>query len=209
MPTKNKQQRKGRRGQSEPLQPPKVDLSVKFRHVFRFSNSSGATNQPVAVADLLGLLAVATGATAITSIISAIKIQKLVIRTPAAAAGQVTPAVQWLGLTYENPSVMSQTALGTADPTVLVSRPPKMADSSFWITKSMTAGTTICSVSAPQNSVIDLHATLFLTNAQTLTGQTPVTYSSSGLTAGYLYFGELDKNSGSAKFIPVQVSYYG
>lgn len=73
----------------------------------------------------------------------------------------------------------------------------------------MSAGTTICNITAPANSIIDLVAHVVLQNGQALGALTPITYSSSGLTLGYVYYGELDKNSGAAKFVPIEVGYYG
>lgn len=96
---------------------PKRDLAASFGHTFRFQNSSGATNQPVAVSDLMGLLAVATGATAATALICSMKIKELVIRTPAGAGSSAYSNVQWLGLTYNKPAYISEVALGSAYPT--------------------------------------------------------------------------------------------
>ncbi len=187
---------------------PMRDLAVRFGHTFRFGNSVGATNEPVQVKDLLGLIAVATAATTLSSAICAIKIKKITIRSPATGAANAFATVQWNGLQYEAPQYNNEVALGSAEPTVLVSKPPRGSDPAFWISQATGLTTVVCFITAPINSIIDLDATVVLQNASVLGNIAPAGYTgSSGLSAGYIMFGALDR-SASSRFIPTQVSYY-
>jgi len=187
---------------------PKRDLALTAGHTFRFQNTAGTTNVQIQIKDLLGLMATATAATTLTSLFCGIKIKRLTIRTPAAAAAFASPTIQWNGLNYERPQYLNESTLGTAEPAVLVSVPPKGSDPSFWLSQATGAATVVVIISAPVNSIVDLDCTVILQNGSTLGNVAPLTYSgSSGLTAGYVYYGNLDR-SASSQFTPVQVNRY-
>lgn len=187
---------------------PKRDLALRLGHTFRFQNTAGVTNVQIQVKDLLGLAATATAATTLTALFCAIKIKRLTIRTPSAAAAFAAPTIQWNGLNYENPSYTNEVSLGTAEPAVLVSKPPKGSDPSFWISQATGATAVIVIVTAPINSIIDLDCTVVVQNTSQLGNVAPLTYTgSSGLTTGYVYFGALDRSQ-SSQITPVQVARY-
>ncbi len=191
---------------------PKLELAIKTKHRFRFMMpvSAGVTRQPVTGNDLLGLLGVATSATGVTSIVAAVKIHSITIRVPnyASSIASQFASVFWDGQTYQAPSIPSEVAMSMAKPAVVVSQPPPQSDASFWITYGSRAAT-IFRLTAPQLSVIDLNCTIILQNATLLQEGGILTYVSSGLTAGQVYFGMLDKNTGTPKITPVEVTYYG
>lgn len=187
---------------------PKRDLAIRVGHTFRFQNTAGTTNVQVQVKDLLGLVAAATAATTLTSCLCAIKLSRVTVRTPAAAAAFAAPTIQWNGLNYESPQYLNEVSLGTAEPAVLVSKPPRGSDPSFWLSQATGASTVVFIISAPVNSITDVECTVIFQNASTLGNIAPLTYTgSSGLTAGYVYFGNLDR-SASSQFTPVQVNRY-
>jgi len=187
---------------------PMRDLAVRTGHTFRFQNTAGTTNVQIQVKDLLGMMATATAATTLTALFCAIKIKRITIRTPAAAAAFAAPTVQWNGLNYEAPAYNNKVILSSAGEARLISRPPRNSDPSFWISQATGATTVVMIITAPVNSITDLDVTFIIQNGTTLGNIAPLTYSSSsGLTAGYVYYGNLDR-SASSQFTPVQVNRY-
>ncbi len=205
---RNRRQR-GPSGLSTLKVPPRIEATIRSQHVFRFSANAALSAVPVAGYDLLGLVAMATSATGVTSLLAGVRIRRVELWAPAQAAAQNTLNINWVGNTFQQPKRSVDTAMNSAIPGYTWSTPPPGTDASMWIGYPQRS-TTYFTVDGPNATVVDVHVEIVLNNASLLgsAGGTP-TYTSSGLTVGSVYFGPLDKNTGSPKMIPVGMSYYG
>jgi len=185
---------------------PSRDLVMKTtRHTFRFNVSGALTSQPIYGYDFLGLVAASTSATGATSVLSGVKLRRITLYSSGSNASSL--GLVWAGA-YAKPTMTSDTVLGTAEPAVFATAPPSGSAASFWISYAERA-TQYCAISAPTGTIIDVVADILWANG-TVTSSAYVTYVSSGLVAGQLYFGPLDKQTGAPKIFPVTpVAYYG
>ncbi len=185
--------------------PPAIDLSVKVkRHTFRFVATAACTDQPVYGYDLLGMQGAATTATGVTNIIAAIKIRHVDYYL-GGTTGQ-TAGINWQG-SYASPALLADVAIGTAEVAGRRSYPPQGSAASFWISYSERTGV-FFTVNGPTNMVVDVCCDFTINNGTKLSLVT--SSPSSGLSPGLVYFGPLDKNSGSPKLIPAGPAlYYG
>ncbi len=201
--------RKIARGLLSPMAPPKIEGTIRSQHTFRFSANASLAATPVAGYDLLGLAAMATSSTGATSLLAAVRIRRVELWAPAIAGGQNALNINWVGNTFQQPRRMVDTAMNSAIPGYSSSTPPAGSDASMWVGYPQRS-TTYFTLDGPTSSVVDIHVEIVLNNASLLgsAGGVP-TYTSSGLVVGQVYFGQLDKNSGSPHLIPVGMSYYG
>jgi len=195
------------------MEPSRVRLSVATKsQTFRFSASSGLTGASIYSTDFLGLLATATAATTLTSILASIRIKKITIySTPTAASVNVNAEILWAGNQQKEQARFNDASVGTALPTCVSSRPPRSSDVSKWIDGSVTSFV-VCKLTVPSASIVDVVMDINYHNQ--IVYYTPLTYTgSSGLSAGYVYFGPLDRVSsgpGATKLNPLgNVVYYG
>ncbi len=205
----NKTQQRRRRAASKQTKmsvsaPPTITAYPAFRKTFRFLVSNGVTNQPVIGYDLMGLLAVATSAAGATSILSAVKIHSCSIWVSNVANATAFPDVFWTG-SYAKPQKTLDISSGSSQPAYVRSVPPAGSDAAMWCSYQ-TGSATKMTLTAPANAIVDLDCSVIMTNY----GVNPVVgYTSSGLTAGGVFFGPLDHNTGTPKIIPLDVTYYG
>ncbi len=185
--------------------PKRLVVSMSGSHVFRFV-SSGLSTTTVTNVDILGLLGVATSATGVTALFASARVRQITMYAPSSSTSVLAMDVTWKGMNYVKPVRTSDVALCSTQPGMVRSRPPKGADAGNWF--SFAAGTqTLFLISGPATITVDVHVDYVLANATAL--GTVATYVSSGLTAGYVYFGYLDKNTGAPKLIPSDVVGYG
>ncbi len=213
MAKRNSRQRRtmGRSRMPPSLEPPKVSLTPQSRMTFRFQAGAGVSFDAIGSQDLVGLLAVATSATALSSIVSAVKIRRISIYAPAAAAGNTNSEVIWVGNQQRVDARYNSATVGSALPSVTHSKPPPASDCGKWIDGAVTPFT-VCKLTFPIGSIVDLQCSIKFHNQ--IVYYSPQTYTgSSGLTAGYVYFGPLDRVANgalNAKLIPTGgVVYYG
>jgi len=202
---------RGRQLRSSSIEPPKVSLTPQCKMTFRFQAGSASSFDAIGSTDLVGLLGVATAATTVTSMVSAVRIRRLTIYAPAAAGGNTNSEIIWVGNQQRVDSRYNSATVGSALPSVTSSKPPPMSDCGKWIDGSVTAFT-VCKLTFPAGAIVDLKVDIKLHNQ--IVYYSPVTYTgSSGLTAGYVYFGPLDRLANGAlnsKLIPTGgVVYYG
>lgn len=207
---KSKKVRQGAGRQSGVLalkgSPQARDLTCWVRqHTFRFNVSNAITVEPVYGYDMLGLIAAATSATGATSVISAVRLKQVILYSSGTNAASL--GIIWAG-GHSVPSMMSTTVLGTAEPAMMVYVPPPESEASFPISYNERANTYF-TITAPTGTIIDVVVDFLLANG-VVTSPAYVTYVSSGLVTGQLYYGPLDKQTGAPKIFPVApVSYYG
>ncbi len=184
--------------------PPRINAALKVKHVFRFIAQSGIVDTPVYGYDMLGLNAIATSATGASSAIAAVKIHR--VRGWCAGTTAQTVGINWQG-PYAEPSLITNTAMGTAEPGRFDEAPPPGSAASFWVSYSERANV-LFTLTGPTAMEVDVVCTVILNNATKLASI--VTYVSSGLTAGLIYFGPLDKQTGAPKLLPAAPAvYYG
>jgi hypothetical protein len=214
MPNNKKNNKKMRRnvGRLPPSrEPPKVRLSqMVMKQTFRFSAGSGLTGAAINSVDFMGLLSVATASTTLTSIISAVRIRRITIYSPASSTTNANSEIIWAGNEQREQIRYNTAAVSGAFPATTSSVPPANSDVSKWFDGSV-AAFTVCKLTVPSASIIDIKLDYSLQNA--IQFYTPNTYTgSSGLTTGYVYFGPLDRVSsgaGSTKLNPLgSVSFY-
>ncbi len=184
--------------------PPAIDQLPTCRMNFRFNCSQAVTDQPIYGYDLLGLIGAATSATGVTGIVAGVKIHQIRIYYGSNSGSSV--GLVWADANNK-PMLKSDTLVGTAEPATFAAIPPKNSGAAFWHSYAERAQT-IFTLTAPLSAIIDVMCTIVLTNG-TKTGSVQ-TYVSSGLTAGLLYLGPLDKQTGAPKIFPVApAAYYG
>lgn len=215
MPKKSRKNRAKRKNsqvarQGNIAQPPVVNLVVGLTHTFRFSTSSAQTGYNVEAQDLLGLMGVATSATGVMSLLAAVRIKRVRIWSVASSAAQVNPDVSWIGSSYPEPKRLNNSTMGASLPGCLESKPPRDggADAGNWVYPSVPTRE-IFRIVVPAAATVDVLCDIRFQNGSALQLGVPLTYTSSGLTTGYAYFGYLDKSSGAAKLIPTDVLAYG
>ncbi len=184
--------------------PPRINAAVKSKHVFRFIAQSGLVDTPIYGYDLLGLQAVSTSATGANSMIASVKIHR--VKGWCGGTTSQTIGINWQG-PYAEPTLISDTVVGTAEPGRFNEIPPPGSAASFWVSYAERANV-ICTLTGPTSMIVDVHCTIVLNNATKLGSL--VAYVSSGLTAGQIYFGPLDKQTGAPKLLPAAPAvYYG
>ncbi len=193
------------------MEPPKVGLTPSSRMTFRFQAAAGLTLAPIGNTDLVSLLAVATGATTVTSIVSAVRIRRITIYSPAGTSANANSEILWIGNQQRVDERFNSATVGSALPAKVVSKPPPMSDVSKWIDGAI-SNFTVFKVTLPTNAILDLDVDIKYHNQ--IVYYTPVTLTgSSGLTTGYVYFGTLDRTTSGAlnsKLIPTGgVVYFG
>lgn len=193
-------------------EPPRARLTCEVKNqTFRFSAGSGLTGAAIYSTDFMGLLAVATAATTLNSIIAAVKIRRIVIYSAAAAGANANCEVLWAGNQQRVQERFNTATVGTAIPATTVTRPPPGSDVSKWFDGSISAFV-VAKITVPSASVIDLVVDFMMQNQ--IIYYAPNAYTgSSGLTTGYVYYGPLDRVSsgpGATKLNPLgDVVYYG
>ncbi len=217
MPKTNKQTKKTmRRGRAlvrgaDPLgltpMPKKFDTSVMVTHRFRYSANGALALTPVTGLDLLGAIGVATSATGITNALAAVRIKSVEAWCPA-TSGAISLDVIFLGSSYVAPHRTSDVSMGYTVPSHVKCVPTPGSEPSLWISYN-NRNATYFTINGPSATTVDVVLDIIYMNGGVLSNGNVITYVTSGVTAGLIYFGPLDKNTGSPKLIPSDVAYYG
>jgi hypothetical protein len=178
---------------------------------FRFSAGSGLTGAAIYSTDFVGLLAVATAATTLNSIIAAVKIRRIKIYSAGTSGVSANCEVLWAGNQQRVQERFNTATVGQALPATVVAVPPPQSDVSKWFDGS-TSAFVVAKITVPSASIIDVVVDFMMQNQ--IVYYAPVAYTgSSGLTTGYVYYGPLDRVSsgpGATKLNPIgDVVYYG
>lgn len=191
-----------------PVVPMTKLLTLRGTQVFRFAASGALSAVSIQTQDLLGLYGIATSATGVTAAFSGVSIKWVRLWVPSSAPSQQSIQFNWVGLNYVRPELYVGNAIGSALPATMEFRPPPKSDCGMWITTNMGSAVKWFVISCPSSTVVSVKLTYeFQNGTQQQTGA-PLTYTSSGLTAGYMYYGMLDKSSGAPKLAPGG-NYYG
>jgi len=189
------------RGAERRVAPPQFLSNVSFGHSYRFTstNSTATALTGTSILCAAGTMGTVVNNT-VTSFFLSFKIKKVEIWTPPASQGAAaTCSVDWTG--SENFSAtreVSDTTVSVDRPAYVASRPPAQSAAAFW----QGPGTaTICTITAPTGSIIDLHLSLILSDGDVAAATTAVTTAS----VGGVYYMSLDPNA-THHYTPVSLA---
>jgi hypothetical protein len=169
---------------------PSRDISCKLKNqVARWEINANLTNSVITAQNLIAsICGVATSATQVASVLYALKIKRIELRSPAVAASTTSSMnFEWFtpgGLTTGNePYVMNGGSLGTAQGCLMKLNPPKHSVWENWITLTSPGSATCFTLSCPSGTTIDLIYDAYCDNNDS----TLVTAGFTGLTVGANY----------------------
>lgn len=183
--------------------PPTVDTVVTCHAILRFTATSAAASTNVTTATLLmacgGIATIANSTVA--SVASSYKLHSITIWPASTTAGAGQQAeVLWpeLGGITRDESKSTAIPAGVTVSDVVKERPPKASQMAFW-QSSAGGASTVCSITCPAGSIIDVDLTFTLRN--NIAGVTQNGYAAA--TLGAYYYARLDGVGG--KFLPLGV----
>jgi len=147
--------------------PPDMQATLVHRHVFRFvSTSTNAVgfNSAVGAFVMGGMITVAN--TTVRTPTSSLRVNRVSIWSPAAAAGAVSPLLEWGGdgsALHQMDNVPISTTLGSSEPSYLTGVPPKDSFAGLWFQPGGTS-TVIFTVQCSVGSIVDLDLSWTMTN---------------------------------------------
>jgi len=184
--------------------PPQIESNILVSHKYRFVSTSGTVTQLTPTSLLCAAGSVGTVVnTTVTSFFGSVKINRVEIWSPPASQGAaVTCSVEWAGSVapFIADREVSDTTVSVARPAHLSTRPPRLSLASFWQTA---AATTICAVTAPVGSIIDVHLSLTLYDDNGNVPQATSVVATAVL--GTVYYLSLDPNA-NHRYTPVSLT---
>lgn len=186
------------------VHPPPFQPSFVLKKKIRFKAVAAATTT-LTFNDLYDLWCVAATATSAYRLASAIRVKKIEIWGPMAAdLVPVTVNIDWIGSTtsgsFGKSNRVSDTSMGSSEPAHILTRPPPGSQIAQWLTGGST--TTMCSLTYPAGSVIDLSYDIVVRDDGTAQS---VASAVAGATVGANYIRALDSSSG-VNLTPVSYS---
>ncbi len=171
-----------------------------FRHTYRFISSSG-TPTGITPNSLLGCAG--NIGTVVNSLVAAIagavKLERLTIWAPPASQGATaTVSVDWAGLANSPNVEVSDTTVSVSRPAFISTSPPRQSLAAFW---QVASTTTLCTITAPEGSIIDAQLSLILTDNDV----NGVSTSVATAAVGGSYFLSLDPNA-THRYVPVSLT---
>jgi hypothetical protein len=198
---------KSRRGKASPKTskqnkntPIQIRSNVELSHRYRFTSNNGGTTgiTPTSMLCAAGTMGTVANTT-VTSVFGAVKLNRIEIWSPPASQGStVTCSVDFVGLGNSPNREYSDTSISVTTPAHITCSPPPQSLASFWQFPSTTS---LCNVTAPIGSIIDVVVSLIM-NDQDIT---PATTSVATAVLGSMYFLSLDPNT-TKHYPPVSLS---
>lgn len=185
----NKQKLRGGNKRNSPANPPQLPTNVQVVHTYRFRSTSD-TAQNITQNDLRGIAGAVCDVanTSVRLIASGVKVHKVEVWTPPASQGaSASCSIAWTSpdASFTQNVEVSDTTISVSRPAHVKAKPPPFSAASFWLG----AGSdTMCTITAPTGSIIDVHCTHVLYDSQ-LAG-TLLTVAAG--TLGALYYMPLD-----------------
>jgi hypothetical protein len=177
-------------------QPPVLQGTPTLSHTFRFVATATAVNA-VTYAGIaaIGPCVCDVANNTLIPIASSVKIRKVEVWTPAAAAGEASANVVWLANAanqFVPDGEKLRTTLGSATPGYLISRPPRKTFVADWFNPSGAPNTEFLSISCPASSIVDVTLSFRLSNELATTGRAVSTAA-----LGSIYYMALDNAVGA------------
>jgi hypothetical protein len=149
-------------------QPPVLQGTPTLSHTFRFVATGTGTNAITyggiaAIGPCVGYIA----NSAVLPLASSVKVKKVEVWCPAAAAGEASANVVWLANAanqFVPDGEKLRTVLGTATPGYVLSRPPRKSLASDWFNPSGMPNTEFLSISCPAGSIVDVTLSFRISN---------------------------------------------
>jgi len=200
MPKKFKKGEKKSPGRLASISVMRLQVTPVTRHTFRFSaTAANGALTPVSVQNLVAIcggIGTITNST-INHIASSIRVHKVTITAPAAAAADTTARITW-GSSNQTPDIeWVDSTVGSAFPLRISSTPPKLSDARLWYS-SINAATAVFNIAYPVNSIVDVDIEYTQLNNMAL-------FATAGLTTvilGNVYYLALD-GIASHNLVPV------
>jgi hypothetical protein len=191
----------GMQSRAARMAPQQISSNIVLRHTYRFVSTSGLGTAltPTSLLCAAGTMGVVVN-TQVNSFFASVRIRRIVIYTPPASQGSnATCSVDWVGFNNSPNIEQSDTTVSVAQPAIVSTSPPASSLASFW----QVAGTaTLCTLTAPTGSIIDVSLDLILTDddAGTLANSTVATAA-----LGIVYYLSLDPNA-THRYTPVSLT---
>ncbi len=183
--------------------PPRIEITPKVRHRFRFACPSGSVLSNVTVLELLGVCGgICTAAnTTFKPWAGSVRIHSVRIYNGLSSTGYTLANLTWnvAADSYVPDEEWNQTfPEGTTTPGCLTFRPPKKSLASFWLSGASGA---VFSISASAGSVVDVDLSFRLSN-QFTASTIPIATG----TLGTIYYMCLDGNT-THNFAPIGLPF--
>jgi len=168
--------------------PAQLRTNLEHTHQFRYTSTAG-TLTPVTDATLLA----ACGVAATTTVSGApirftVRLAQVEIWTPPASQGAAaTCSVLWPATQRSQAREVTDTTVSVATPAHIRCGPPAESLAAFWVNGS--TGTSLCFLSAPAGSIIDIWVNIVDADGQSTGGSLAVLV---GATVGVVYYTCLD-----------------
>jgi len=167
MPVRRIRPRQAFRPRPYPLRAPlmtprQLESNIVLKHRYRFTSTSGTATQLTPASLLLAAGGMGTSAVQVSSFFGSLKVKSIEIFSPVSAQGSATTcSIEWAGSVsaFLADREISDTSVSTAMPAHVKSRPPRGSLASFWQTSS---ANTLCALTAPVGSIIDIALDLTL-----------------------------------------------
>jgi hypothetical protein len=200
---------------SRRMNPPPLKTNIIGRHTFRFVSTNGSATDITAISTLfvVGGLCAPTGY--FTGWAESVKVHSIQIWTPYSTGSSPinnTCSVKWNADTFLVPNVeVSDTTTSSAFPAYINAVPPPRSSAAEWMnTSSFQDDSSIyCTVTAPNNSIIDVDLSYVLYDEIYNTGgANPNILNLTAYNSTYAYYGSFDGmgSIGTHRYTPVSLS---
>lgn len=183
--------------------PKQIRSNIELYHRYRFISSNGAATG-VSANSLLCAAGSFTKTlnTTVVSMFQAVKINRIEILTPPATQGATaTCSIEWFGLANSPNREYSDTTLSVTTPAKVSCPPPPQSVANFW---QLNSGTTICTLTAPTGSIIDVWLKLVMYDDDNA-GFNQASSAVATAALGSVYYLSLDSN-GTHYYTPVSLT---
>jgi len=168
--------------------PPEIDLTVSFRHKFRFQAGAASVVTAVNYNEICNLLQVGTGAHTLQGIISTFKLRSVTIWPALSTSTTDGAALEWsaAGEFFKDQLKNRTYPEGQTVTGALRFTPPPKSLASFW---SASSSNVLFYITAPSGSILDLDLDCTLCGAYAPPSAVTAVGS---VTVGNFYYGYLD-----------------
>jgi len=191
-----------------PLEPPQLTTSMTVSQAVRYSTASNVGLINITRAQLVNTIVTASSATVACSQLSAVRVRRIRIWGPTAAAGASASVVfTWLSA-WSPAKVIQDMGLGADRGARIDTKPPPKSLAGEWSMAGTNSTEEVFQLVCPAGTIIDIEYVMRLQNVEYGPGL-PATVTVSGATTGYMYVTPLDftAQGASATLLPLGLPY--
>jgi hypothetical protein len=162
---KNNKRSKSSKNNLERIHPGQFKTNVEYNHMYRFYVSSNANTviTPTTLLGAMGTIGRVTN-TSVTTICNSVRLNRVKIWGAGATTGTAgtslqTVSVDWTGEGNTPSREVTDSSNSVTFPAFVDTRPPPQSLASFW---QVASSTTLCTLSAPPGSLVEVHLTSIL-----------------------------------------------